>query len=312
MAKLEILKAAVYCGTYGKYNAGSIDGAWMQLAKYQTNEEFLEACARLHKDEHDPEFMYQDMEYLPDEFYSESWIDPEVFQVLATVKPWDEVKQSAFAAFLDEKGWPPDIFSIEEFLAAQASGKRANIRHDNRQKQSALKELLEITKKHGEDCDGYYVGAIKIKDGYFTKFKKQELQKSFCFGYSDFGQGMTEEEANETCANFGAKEFKEYNLSKFDRMYEDELEQLGRYKDVTLRCTERTDHAYTVCEVQDKFTTPDPEHELTLEGEEADRFREEYKTTVASLRADFEKKINSYLKRYGVSKIRKWTYWADE
>ena len=43
MAKLEILKAAVYCGTYSsKYNAGSIDGAWMQLAKYQTNEEFLE------------------------------------------------------------------------------------------------------------------------------------------------------------------------------------------------------------------------------------------------------------------------------
>ena len=58
-----------------------------------------------------------------------------------------------------------------------------------------------------------------------------------------------------------------------------------------------------------------PKAQILLYGfgsEDADKFREEYKNTVASLRADFEKKIDSYLKRYGVSKIRKWTYWVDK
>ena len=114
MEKLEILNAAVYCGTYGKYNNGSIDGAWMQLAEYKTGEEFLKACAKLHKDEPEPEFMFQDKECLPDEFYSESWIDPEIFQVLAIVKTWDTKKQDACADFLDAKGWPTETLGREE------------------------------------------------------------------------------------------------------------------------------------------------------------------------------------------------------
>ena len=85
-----------------------------------------------------------------------------------------------------------------------------------------------------------------MKDGYFVKFTKQELEKSFCWGYSDF-QGMTEDEANELCANFGEKEFKEENLARFDRKYEDELEQLGRYDDVTLWCNEWGTGVYMSC-----------------------------------------------------------------
>ena len=175
-----------------------------------------------------------------------------------------------------------------------------------------MEELLEIIKqKDGSDYKGYYVAAIKVKDGYFVKFTKQELEKSFCWGYSDF-QGMTEDEANELCANFGEKEFKEENFARFDRKYKDELEQLGRYADVTLWCNEWGKGVYMSCGPKSKFSTPDPEHELTLRGEYANKFRKEYTTTVASLRAKFEKRIDSYLKRYGVSKIRKWTFWADE
>ena len=307
---LDILKAAVYCGTYRKYANGDISGSWMPLANYRNSKEFLEACEKLHKDEDDPEFMFQDKEYLPDEYYSESCICPEVFAVIAAIKAMNDKEQEAFGKYCDKNAAIPEMFDVEEFKLNYKPG----CAHPTSQSgnQNALEELLEIVKAHGEDCKGYYVGAIKVKDGYFVRFKKQELEKSFCFGYSDFGQGMTEEEAYEKCSNFGEKEFKDENLARFDRKYEDELEQLGRYEDVTLRCTERTDHAYTVCDVQDKFTTPDPEHELTLKGEDADKFREEYKNTVASLRAAFEKKIDSYLKRYGVSKIRKWTYWVDE
>ena len=51
MAKLTILDAAVYCGTYKKYNEGSLDGGWLYLGRYQNAAAFLEACKKLHADE---------------------------------------------------------------------------------------------------------------------------------------------------------------------------------------------------------------------------------------------------------------------
>lgn len=66
---------AIYVGTYGKYNSGSLAGAWLALDDYADSDEFYEAAKELHKDEADPELMFQDWEGIPDEFISESGID---------------------------------------------------------------------------------------------------------------------------------------------------------------------------------------------------------------------------------------------
>lgn len=52
----------LYCGTYKKYNEGSLFGAWMDLDDYEDAEEFTKACLEIHKDEKDPELMFQDYE----------------------------------------------------------------------------------------------------------------------------------------------------------------------------------------------------------------------------------------------------------
>lgn len=63
----------VYCGTYHKYNSGSIDGAWVDIASFQNGKDFMNWCAtELHKDEADPELMFQDFQNFPEWFYSES------------------------------------------------------------------------------------------------------------------------------------------------------------------------------------------------------------------------------------------------
>lgn len=56
----------VYCGTYGKYNSGSIDGAWVDLSDFSDIDEFMEHIRALHKDERDPEFMFQDVDNYTD------------------------------------------------------------------------------------------------------------------------------------------------------------------------------------------------------------------------------------------------------
>jgi antirestriction protein len=62
----------IYVGTYGKYNAGSIAGKWINLEDYSDKDSFLEACRELHRDESDPEFMFQDFEGFPRSLYNES------------------------------------------------------------------------------------------------------------------------------------------------------------------------------------------------------------------------------------------------
>jgi antirestriction protein len=72
-------RSAVYVGTYAKYNSGSIDGDWLDLEEYSDKETFIAACQELHKDEADPELMFQDWEGIPSGMISESHIDTEVF-----------------------------------------------------------------------------------------------------------------------------------------------------------------------------------------------------------------------------------------
>lgn len=60
-----LMDGRVYVGTYGKYNRGSIAGAWLNLSDYSDVDEFIAACQELHKDERDPEYMFQDFENMP-------------------------------------------------------------------------------------------------------------------------------------------------------------------------------------------------------------------------------------------------------
>lgn len=66
------VKPALYVGTYAKYNDGSIEGKWLHLEDYNDAAEFFAACKKLHASEADPEYMFQDFEGFPKEFYSES------------------------------------------------------------------------------------------------------------------------------------------------------------------------------------------------------------------------------------------------
>jgi antirestriction protein len=72
----------VYVGTYRKYNEGSLKGKWLDLEDYSDEEDFYKACAELHEDEEDPEFMFQDWDGVPSKFESESSIEDGLWDYL--------------------------------------------------------------------------------------------------------------------------------------------------------------------------------------------------------------------------------------
>lgn len=93
----------IYVGTYAKYNNGSIKGGWLDPEDYSDKADFITACLELHKDETDPELMFQDYEDFPKKYYGESHIDPELWDWLAldetcrgmTAVYWSGVDESA-------------------------------------------------------------------------------------------------------------------------------------------------------------------------------------------------------------------------
>jgi antirestriction protein len=97
----------IYVGTYGKYNSGSIAGAWIDLEGHN-KESFYAACRDLHKDETDPEFMFQDFEGFPREFYGESGCDAELWEWLVL----DENDRELLSRYVDAIG--SDGLTIED------------------------------------------------------------------------------------------------------------------------------------------------------------------------------------------------------
>lgn len=124
-AENPLAKARVYVGTYRKYNEGSIDGAWLNLADYKSKNEFLEACRRLHKDEADPEFMFQDWEGIPSWMIRESSIDAEVWEQKPEKESGAQSK-AEIRAILERvlpKGRDLDYYTDETALLVEIGGK---------------------------------------------------------------------------------------------------------------------------------------------------------------------------------------------
>lgn len=303
MAKLTILDAAVYCGTYKKYNEGSLDGGWLNLGRYQNAAAFLEACKKLHADESDPEFMYQDSEYLPDEFYSESCIYPEVFEVIQAIKQMNSDKQAAFADFCERGACIPDMFDVEEFLNTYKPNKKPR-------KTTQSEDMKEFSELFKTWCYlDHTAEALKVDEKHFITFDKQDIEKSFCFGWSCQG-GMTYEEATDMCHNFSEADFKVGNLKRFDNKYIHRLKAIEE-KQIKLK-REYVTSKESGAEIMYITTDRDVSGDMTLSVEDSTRLREAYKQKVQDLRNEFEKRLDAYLKKYGLSKIRRWTYCADD
>ena len=98
METVTLSEARVYVGTYAKYNNGSLFGKWLDLSDYSDKDEFLEACRELHKDEQEPEFMFQDIENIPEALISENF-----FALRDAVEDLSDTEQEAFFVWCNYK-----------------------------------------------------------------------------------------------------------------------------------------------------------------------------------------------------------------
>lgn len=101
----------IYVGTYAKYNNGNLFGEWLDLEDYADLDDFYAACYELHKDEEDPELMFQDSDGLPDFLYSESApLHEDIYEFVEL----DEDVREIVAEYIDNVGLNDLSAQIEE------------------------------------------------------------------------------------------------------------------------------------------------------------------------------------------------------
>lgn len=106
----------IYVGTFGKYNNGSIEGAWMDLEDYSDAETFEQACQELHgPGEH--EFMYQDWEGIPASMIGESHLSADFWEWV-DLDDQDKVLLAVYRDHVDQSG---TLEQAQDAYAGQAA-----------------------------------------------------------------------------------------------------------------------------------------------------------------------------------------------
>lgn len=170
----------------------------------------------------------------------------------------------------------------------------------------------KVMKKHFEKNT---TQVIPLYDDYFITMEKKGIETRFCFGYSTCGQGPEYDDCQETYRNVNkdlAAYFMDYN--KKHAPYDEWLKDLNDpTKD--LYCWVHFMSGKNLL----NWTTAtqyEAEKKIRLISGKAFRISNSYKETIKKAveaeKAAFEKRLDEYIKRYGTSKLRTWTYWIDE
>lgn len=160
--------------------------------------------------------------------------------------------------------------------------------------------------------------AVELSKGYLIPIEKSSIKKSFCFGYSLNSRDTEDyDRANERAehARKSVDYFMTENLKPVDD-YIKSLEEMEarRYipvirthynrapKDTIIKCVDWVKdweyNEYTEAQKSEKELLSDADRAKIIDGLKAER-------------EDFIKRLQAYLKRYGLSKINTWSYWQD-
>lgn len=186
--------------------------------------------------------------------------------------------------------------------------------------QEYLAEIVKIWPKSPdmvEYCRKKASAIIKLSTGQFMEFEKPSIDTEFCFGYSDDMDGSDRKDALDMAAHARTNEeyFKNRNLrdlrETIDR-YEGKSEDRWLEPYVTHRYRDYGVNIINIVWLTDwdaQNSAWQYNNDLTpLTEEDRQLVLDAYKKELEK----FEKRINTYLKRYGLLKVRSWTYWRDE
>lgn len=328
---------SVYVGTYGKYASGSTKGAWVNMEAVKDVDQFWRICRTIHK-ERDPEWMFQDYQGFPDWLYSESMGSEEIAEILRYAHATPEERAKIACEDVDDEEDEKPLSLAETLrlvLLAHMGGTETSEKPKAKPSKADDKVLLEEYMKEWEKVwpgdkrmldyeRKKWSGGVRLENGGIVAFEKPSMSTRFCFHdegpqYDYYCELMADKEtrlrdyflhenldgmdeeirAMELNCRFPEGEYhsryycKQWYLMRESYSGETAPLNLWKFKALSVSQVEDNPKWYG-----DAVKMSDADRQTILAGLKREREK-------------FEKRLQTYLKRYGVSKIHTWTYWAD-
>lgn len=149
---------------------------------------------------------------------------------------------------------------------------------------------------------------IEFSDAIVT-LDKPRIQKEFCFGYGLYGQ--SDEEGEQTAnANVNTIKNDEQVFIKLNLSQCDVLEDLDNPYRTMVAVLEKAYDESEICRLR-VMSSFDAQENSSVIRVLTDEEVEKVKEAVERQKTKFTKRLNSYLKRYGLSKVHAWSYLRD-
>lgn len=159
----------------------------------------------------------------------------------------------------------------------------------------------------------------KLSNGGLLNWEKPSIETSFCFGY----RGCDSSDANKMARHAKSNEtyFINENLRNYDNIIK-KIESLLNgedysssklyiYREKYNKIDNLNLWSYIILPLCDYINAKERNTYLDLHEANVDDIKTILQTE-KSERTKFEKRLHTYLKKYGLSKVRSWSYWADE
>ena len=187
---------------------------------------------------------------------------------------------------------------------------------EDKLEQAALKaryrELLKTAwsdEKMVDFCAKEADKVIELEDGYLTAIERPRLETSFCFGYSLSAYNTDDYDRANAAAEQAARD-EQYFIRE---NMKDIAWHMKNLKDSRLKYYRYIKYSGSPSDSKLAGVTSKRAWEAPRPGyvELSDSDRAKIWEGYAAAARDFLKRLNTYLKRYGMTKVNTWSYWRD-
>ena len=162
---MDLIKARIYVGTYRKYNKGSLHGEWVDMADFYDLEEFWERCAKIHEDEEEPEYMFQDWENIPEGLIDEGNLEENFFELRDELDKLNDTEKEAFWVWADGDNaqFTQDAYSLVKAFQSDYIGSYAS-------REGFAEELARMENDLSDFALSYFDFSKYVDDLFCTDF----------------------------------------------------------------------------------------------------------------------------------------------
>lgn len=146
---------------------------------------------------------------------------------------------------------------------------------------------------------------VELDNGLIFQISKPRMETSFCFGYGQFGMSTVDEEEGASEKARAVREFENFKNANIKSNFDWLLKRIeeGRYYVVEF------DGGKNLVGIADENSWHFDINKTA--GQITDNDRKKLKDAYERAVKRFEKRLETYWKRYGASKLKVWTYLVD-